>query len=455
MPFLAPAGRRLFGLAHPRLHVADSARGKAEAARAAALRLQRSSDAERRAALEAYARLLEARAAEVESANASDLAAARELAKQGQIKAVLLDRLAFKGPKLAQAIAGVRAVAALPDPLGRTLRATLLDEGLELRQVRVPIGVVACAFESRPDAVVQVGALAMRTGNALLLKGGREAAHSNALLAALAREALAKAGLPEDGVQLLQDREELHALLACDGLVDLVVPRGSSEFVRFVQDHTRIPVLGHAEGVCHTYVDASADLDAALRVCLDAKLDYPAACNATECFLVHRDVACAFVPTLARALAERGVEVRADAEARALAPQAKPAQDADWGHEFGDLACALRIVGSTEEAVAFINRHGSKHTEAILARDAQAQQRFVEGVDAAGVFVNASTRFADGYRYGLGAEVGVSTGKVHARGPVGLEGLTTTKWILRGQGHVAGDYQGAQAKPFKHEPLER
>lgn len=425
----------------------------AEAARAAALRLQASTDAERKAALEGFARLLEQRAREVEAANARDVAAAEREVAQGRMGRALLDRLTFHGTKVRQAAEGVRAVATLPDPLGRTMRATLLDDGLKLYQVTVPLGVVACAFESRPDAAVQLSALAVRSGNAILLKGGREASESNLAIAELAREALAQAGLPRDAVQLLATREDLAALLELDDLVDLVIPRGSAQFVRHVQDHTRIPVMGHAEGVCHTYVDRSADLARALAVCLDAKLDYPAACNATECFLVHREVAPRFVPELARALAAKGVEVRADEEALALAPEAKAASEEDWGREFGDLVCALRVVRDVDEAVAFINAHSSKHTDAILAQDPAAQRRFAGQVDSAGVFVNASTRFADGYRYGLGAEVGISTGKLHARGPVGLEGLTSTKWLLVGEGHVAAAYEGERARRFLHEPL--
>lgn len=428
-------------------------RDKALAARGAALQLQGSTDAQRREALERFAGALEDRQKELEAANAEDLRLAEAQVATGTMSQALLDRLKFQGSKVRQAAQGVRALAGLPDPVGRTLRATLLDDGLKLFQVTVPLGVLACAFESRPDAAAQVGALAMRSGNAVLLKGGSEASRSNAAIAALARGALKGAGLPEDGVVLLEGRQELAHLLEMDDLVDLVIPRGSSGFVKYVQEHTRIPVLGHAEGVCHTYVDERAELDQALQVCLDAKLDYPAACNATESFLVHRGVAARFVPLLVRALREKGVQVFGDAEARRLAPAAEPAGDEHRGREFGDLACAVWVVGSLQEAVDFINRHGSRHTDAILTGDEATARAFVQGVDSAGVFVNASTRFADGYRYGLGAEVGVSTGKVHARGPVGLEGLVTTKWVLVGGGHTAGPYQGAHAKPFKHEPL--
>lgn len=428
-------------------------RERARAAREASLVLQAARDDARRAALEAFARLLETERKGVESANAADLADAEAARDAGELAQVLVDRLVLQGAKFDGAVAGVRAVAAQDDPLGRTVRATLLDDGLKLFQVTVPIGVVACAFESRPDAAVQVASLAMRTGNAVLLKGGSEARRSVEAVVALARRALAEVGLPEDGVVGLSDRSELAELLSCDDEVDLLIPRGSNAFVRFCQDNTRIAVLGHADGVCHVYLDASADPDKALAITLDAKLDYPAACNAVECILVHRDAAGGLVPRLVDALVERGVAVRADAAARALAPAAQPASESDWGHEYGDLVVAFRIVDSLEDAVAFINAHGSGHTDAIVTEDEAVGHRFVAGVDAAGVFVNASTRFADGYRYGLGAEVGISTGKVHARGPVGLEGLTTTKWVLVGQGHLAATYQGENRRPFRHEAL--
>jgi len=434
--------------------MAISVEERARRARQASLLLQRATDQQRRRALEAFAAILEARRAEVVAANRGDLDAARAAVDAGTLSPPLYRRLDLQGSKLDQAIVGVRALARLPDPLGRTLRSTLLDDGLRLYQITVPIGVVACAFESRPDAAIQICALAMRSGNAVLLKGGREAAHSNQVVADLARQALDQVGLPADGVTLIADREELNALLDLDTLVDLIIPRGSSTFVRHVMDHTRIPVLGHAEGVCHTYVDRQADLDKALSVAVDAKLDYAAACNATECYLVHQDVAPAFVPRLVEALAAKGVRVHADAAARKLAPDTMAATEADWGHEYGDLACALRVVGGEDEAIGFINEHGSKHTEAILTQDKEAARRFVDGVDAAGVFVNVSTRFSDGYRYGLGAEVGISTGKIHHRGPVGLEGLTSTKWILLGDGHTAAAYQGEGARAFRHQPLK-
>jgi glutamate-5-semialdehyde dehydrogenase len=289
----------------------------------------------------------------------------------------------------------------------------------------------------------------------VLLKGGAEAERTNRALVEAMRRALRDAGLPEDALQLLEGRSEVAALLAHDDLVDLVIPRGSSSFVRHVMDRTRIPVLGHAAGVCHLYVDQAADPQKAVAVALDGKTDNPAACNAVEAILVHKDAA-RLVDPLVEALRKAGVEVRATEEARARCsvPTVAAGPD-DFGREFGDLTVSLALVEDLEDAIAFVNRHGSKHTDAIVTEDMDAARRFVEGVDAAGVFVNASPRFADGFRYGLGAEVGVSTSKLHARGPVGVEGLTSTKWILVGDGHVARDYQGAAPRPFKHEALPR
>ncbi|MGQ0536161.1 MAG: glutamate-5-semialdehyde dehydrogenase [Methanobacteriota archaeon] len=431
----------------------SAVRAKAEAARAASLVLSRATDDARKGALGSMSRALADARPAILRANGDDLDEAKQEVSAGRLAEPLLARLSIQGDKLSTAIEGVHAVAALPDPLGRTLRSTLLDDGLRLYEVTVPLGVVACAFESRPDAVVQISALGVRSGNAVLLKGGREASRTNAALVDAIRAGLASAGLPVDAVQLLAGREELQALLSADDLVDLVVPRGSAAFVRHVQSSTRIPVMGHAEGVCHTYIDRAADPAKAIRIAVDAKTDYPAACNTTECFLVHSDVAASLIPSLVRALSALGVEVRADETAIRYAPGAVAAAEADFGKEFGDLTCAVRVVDSVEDAVGFVNRHGSRHTDAIVTEDRDAARRFVEGVDAAGVYVNASTRFADGYRYGLGAEVGVSTSKLHARGPVGLEGLTSTKWILLGDGHVAADYQGPGAKRFLHRPL--
>ncbi|MGB0652792.1 MAG: glutamate-5-semialdehyde dehydrogenase [Thermoplasmatota archaeon] len=428
--------------------MAQTTRARAEAARQAARRLMATTDAERQAALEAVAKALEAGAARIREANEADLAAAREdgLAKP------LLDRLKLDDAKLATAIDGVRQVAALPDPVGRTLRSTVLDDGLHLYQVTCPLGVVACIFESRPDVVIQISALALRSGNAVLLKGGSEAAHTNACLASLITSSLAgdDSAVPPEAVGLLESRDEVQELLAMDDLVDLIVPRGSNELVRAIQQGTSIPVMGHADGVCHLYIDAAADERKAKAIVVDAKTDYPAACNAVEAVLVHADRP-DLLQAVAKALEEAGVAVRGPPDVQAMAPGIEPLAEADVGREYNAMTVNLHLVASLEEAVAFAAQHGSGHTDGIVTEDPDAARRFAAMVDSAGVYVNASTRFADGYRYGLGAEVGISTGRLHARGPVGLDGLVSHKWMLVGEGeapHLAATYHD---RAFKHE----
>jgi glutamate-5-semialdehyde dehydrogenase len=420
-------------------------RALAQAARAASRRLASSSRAERDRALHRAAQLLVEDAEAILAANAADCAGA-------DIAPAARQRLKLDPAKLAEMARGLEAVAALPDPIGRVRLRRLLDEGLELTQVTCPLGVLAVVFESRPDALVQIGALAIKSGNAALLKGGREAAGSNALLARALRRALAEAGLPEAAIQLLEGREDVEALLALDDLVDLVIPRGSSALVRFIQSHTRIPVLGHAEGICHVYLDAAADPDKAVAIVADAKLQYPAACNAAETLLAHRDAGPALV-RVAEALRARGTRLRGCERSRALLPWLEPATDQDWDTEYGEPTLAVRMVDSLDQAIEHIHAHGSGHTEAIVTEDPAAAERFLAEVDAAGVYHNASTRFADGYRYGFGAEVGISTGRLHARGPVGLEGLLSTRFLLRGQGQVVADYVGPQARSFLHRDL--
>lgn len=408
----------------------DEVRKKALAARDAARRMMASPDAARRDALRRIAEGLRTNGLAIEDANQDDLDAAR---RDGLVES-LLSRLHFDDGKSATVGDGLLQLAARDDPLGHTLRSTVLDDGLHLYQVTCPLGVVACIFESRPDVVIQIAGLAIRTGNAVLLKGGHEASVTNHALAEVVRDALEAAGLPRDAVQLLAGRDEVHALLDMDDLVDLVIPRGSNRLVRRIQQDTRIPVLGHAEGVCHVYVDATADAAKAVAVVTDSKLDYPAACNAVETILVHKDRV-DLLPELRKALRRGGVEIHED-------------RDADFGHEYSSLEVNIGIVDDVEEAIEHIARNGSAHTDAIVTEDPAAARRFVAAVDSAGVFVNASTRFADGYRYGLGAEVGISTGRIHARGPVGLEGLLSYRWILVGDGHKAATYR---ERPFRHE----
>lgn len=434
--------------------VEPSVRDKTRAAKQAALSLQSSPAALRDRALDRIGAQIQEARAKILRANQEDLDAARDDVAKGSLTQASLDRLSLQGAKFDAALAMVRAVAGLPDPLGVTLRATQLDEGLQLYQVTVPIGVVGCAFESRPDVGIQIPSLTIKSGNAVLLKGGHEASRTLRAIGEAIRTALVDVGMDPGAAAFLQERSELRELLEMDDLVDLVIPRGSAAFVRHVKSSTRIPVLGHAEGVCHTYVHASADLDAALRVCLDAKTNYPAACNATECILVDESIAAKFLPALDRAMRREKVELRGDEAARRIVTSLKEARDGDWGTEFADRICAVRVVAGLDEAIEFVNRHGSRHTDAILTKDESAAKKFVSRVDTANAYVNASTRFSDGYRYGLGAEVGVNTGKLHARGPMGLDGLVTTKWILEGRGHVVGDYTGPTARPFQHKRLE-
>lgn len=378
-------------------------------------------------------------------ANVRDLAAAAGLALP------LLKRLRVDAAKLETLADGARQLASRADPLGTVLARRKLDEGLVLEQVRCPLGVLAVVFESRPDALVQIASLALRSGNAVLLKGGREAAESNRALAGVVRDSLEKAGLPADAVQLLDDRSEVEALLGLEKGVDLVVARGGKEFVEHVRARSRIPVLAHAEGVCHVFLHRSAEATKAARIVVDSKVTYPAACNAVETLLWEPGAEAALDASVT-ALRSAGVELRGDAPSRARHPEMTPATDADFGSEYGALVLAVGRVADLDGALTHIARHGSQHTEAIVAEDHVAAERFLAEVDASCVFHDASTRFADGYRFGLGGEVGIGTGKLHARGPVGVDGLLTFRWILRGSGQVSADY-GPGKKPFLHEEL--
>jgi len=425
---------------------------RAAGVRRAAMALGQLGDAERREALLAMAAALEADAEAIVSANAADLTAA---AAEGLAPA-LVARLKLDAAKLAAAIEGVRQVAALPDPLGVRQLHRELDQGLVLERLSVPLGVVGVIFEARPDAVMQIAALAIRSGNGAILKGGREASRSCAAILTALQRGLATSAVAPQSLELLTSREESLALLRLDGLVDLIIPRGSNALVRFIQDNTRIPVLGHADGVCHLYVDEAADLTKAVPIAVDAKTQYPSACNAIETLLVHRAIAPQGLPELARALVAKGVELRGDAPTCELLQgicEITPATETDWATEYSDLILSIKLVADLDEAIDHITTYGSGHTEAIVTEDDAAADRFLAEVDAAGVYRNCSTRFADGFRYGFGAEVGISTNRLPPRGPVGLEGLVTYKYRLTGQGHVAATYAGADAKPFTHRDL--
>jgi len=415
------------------------------AAQDAALELATLSDEARSGALHDIADAIDDSRETILEANERDVAEAEEMLAQGEYTQALVDRLKLDDAKIDSIVEMVRSVAGQDDPLGETLEARELDDGLELYRVSVPIGVVGTVFESRPDALVQIAALAFKSGNAVILKGGSEALHSNRALFEVIEDATADQ--PDGWAQHIEARADVDALLEMDDAVDLLMPRGSSAFVSYIQDNTSIPVLGHTEGICHVYVDSEADLAMAEDIAYDAKVQYPAVCNAVETLLVHESVADEFLPAVAERYREAGVELRGDEHTREVI-DAEAATAEDWDTEYGDLILAIRVVDSLTDAVRHVTTHGSKHTESIVTEDADRAARFMRGPDSASVFHNASTRFADGYRYGLGAEVGISTGKIHARGPVGLTGLTTYKYYLEGSGQGVGTYAGEDARPF-------
>ena len=425
----------------------------ARRAKAASRRLATLPRERRDAALRAAAEAIEERIEEVVAANARDCTAAARAVAEGRMSASTFKRLQTSEKGVAEMAERVRDVATLEDPLGRTLAVTELDDGLTLTKVSCPLGVVGVVFEARPEVVPQVASLALKSGNACLFKGGAEAAQTNEALYRIWRDALAQfEEVPADAALLLRTREEVSQMLALDEEIDLIIPRGSKEFVRHVAAHSRIPVLGHGEGVCHVYVDAAADMRKALAVVIDSKTQYPAACNAAETLLVHEEVAPEFLPSLVAALGSTGVEVRACPRTFELAATSHglvAATEEDWATEYSDMVISVKTVSDFEEALQHIARYGSRHTEAIVTEDGAAASRFLAEVDAAGVYHNVSTRFADGFRYGLGAELGISTGKLHARGPVGLEGLTTYKYLLTGDGHTVASYSSGE-RTFKH-----
>jgi glutamate-5-semialdehyde dehydrogenase len=396
-------------------------------------------------ALTAIAQSLETYTSEILAANAADC----QMAQAEGLAAPLIARLKLDEPKLKGAIAGVGDVAKLPDPVGAVQIHRELDAGLVLSRVSCPLGVLGVIFEARPDAVVQISSLAIKSGNGVILKGGKEAIRSCEVLVKAIRQGLEKVGIDPAVVQLLTTREETLELLKLDEFVDLIIPRGSNSFVKFVQENTRIPVLGHADGICHVYVDRSADIPKAIQITVDSKTQYPAACNAIETLLVHQAIASDFLLEAVVALQNKNVELRGDDRTLEILNIAR-ATEADWSTEYSDLILAIKIVDSIDEAIAHINTYGSRHTEAIVTENAQAAATFMNQVDAAGVYHNCSTRFADGFRYGFGAEVGISTQKMPPRGPVGLEGLVTYQYRLVGNGHIAATYTGKNAKPFTH-----
>ena len=415
----------------------------AKRAKAASTPLSDTSVELRNHALLAMAEALRVHSAEIGEANGRDLEASRDLGD------ALQKRLVFDEKKLRGVVDGLEALASLPDPLGRVLTRTELAEGLHLRRVTCPIGVIGIIFEARPDALVQISSLCLKSGNAVLLKGGKEALHTNRILAEVIRNATEAVGLPGDWIQLLETREEVNGMLRLNEYIDLIVPRGSNSFVKYIMENTTIPVLGHSAGLCHLFLDASANLEKAVAIAVDAKPQAPATCNTVETLLVHKDAASRLLPAVCDALRNAGVELRGDEMSRSIVTWMKPATEEDWSTEYLALILSVKVVDDLAAAIAHINRFGSHHTDAIVTEDAAAAELFQRRVDSADVFWNASTRFADGYRFGLGAEVGISTSKIHARGPVGLEGLTIYKWLLSGQGDTVAPFADGR-RAFTH-----
>jgi len=397
----------------------------------------------RNSALAAISAALCDRADDIFAANAKDLAAAEKNALAGP----LLKRLKFDRQKLDDVISGIVSLIGLPDPLFKTLLARQLDDGLRLYRVTCPIGVIGVIFESRPDALVQIASLCLKSGNCCILKGGSEASNTNRALYDIISAAASGAGIPRGFLTLIETREGISELLGCHESIDLIIPRGSNEFVQYIMANSKIPVMGHADGVCHVYVDASADIDKAVSIAVDSKTQYVAACNTVETLLVHKDAAGRFLPALKKAMDQKCVTILGCEKTVGLIGCTE-ASESDFGREYLDYILAVKIVDDLDEAIAHINKYGSHHTDSIVAENEEAVEKFMLLVDSAGVYHNCSTRFADGFRYGFGAEVGISTGKLHARGPVGLEGLVTYKYKLFGSGHIVADY--AEGKKSFH-----
>ncbi len=400
----------------------------------------------------ALARLAESltkRQDEIVRANQADL----ERSEQENLAAPLLKRLKFDEAKIADVVDGIHSLIKLEDPVGKTLLATELDDGLELYKVTCPIGVIGVIFESRPDALVQISTLCLKSGNGVLLKGGSEARETNRILAEVIADATTAAGIPPMWAALLETRADVDDMLKMDRYIDLIIPRGSNEFVRYIMDNSRIPVMGHADGICHCYVDEDADLKMAAQIVLDSKTQYVAVCNAAETLLVHEKAAPEFLPPIKELLEKKQVKLVGCPKTRALIP-VEAATEEDWKTEYLDYKMSVKVVPELDAAVDHINEYGSGHTDTIITGNREKAARFMNYVDSGNVLWNCSTRFSDGFRYGFGAEVGISTSKIHSRGPVGLEGLVIYKYKLLGNGHIVDDYAN-RSKTFKHRDLGR
>lgn len=392
---------------------------------------------------------LDRRAEEIIKANNVDLNKSRE----EKLTEPILKRLKFDRKKINAVIDGIHSLIKLEDPIGKTLMATELDEDLELYKVSCPIGVIGIIFESRPDALIQISTLCLKSGNGVLLKGGREAKETNRILADIITNATNKTSIPENWLQLLETREEVNEMLKLDEYLDLIIPRGSNEFVKYIMDNSKIPVMGHADGICHCYIDKNADIDMGVRVALDSKTQYVAVCNAVETLLVHDEISAEFLPKLIKAFSEAGVKVLGCERTQAII-EVLPAEEIDWKTEYLDYIISIKVVDNVEEAIKHINKYGSGHTDSIITKNRDNAMLFMNLVDSGNVLWNCSTRFSDGYRYGFGAEVGISTAKIHARGPVGLEGLVIYKYKLLGNGNIVKDYED-KTKSFTHKKLNK
>ncbi|MBO2517271.1 MAG: glutamate-5-semialdehyde dehydrogenase [Clostridiales bacterium] len=420
----------------------------AREARKASVLLPELSALKRIEALEAIKATLIKNKVSIFEANSVDL----QNAKEENLPAPLLGRLGFDEKKLQTVCEGIDSLIALKDIVGKNQLARELTPGLNMYKVTCPIGVLGVIFESRPDALVQIAALCVKSGNAVLLKGGHEAVNTNRALYNAVIEGAGIAGLPSGWAQLLETREDVNEMLSQEKSIDLIIPRGSNAFVRYIMQHTNIPVMGHADGICHVYIDRSADIGTAVRVAFDSKTQNYSVCNAAETFLVHRDIAAEFLPAMQKKLHEKNVEIRGDEQVRKIIDCAE-ATDDDWHTEYLDAIISIRIVDDIYGAIDHINTYGSHHTDCIITEDPAAASVFEKRVDSAGVYVNCSTRFADGFRYGFGAEVGVSTAKLHARGPVGIDGLCTYKYVLRGHGNTVEDTMNGKCS-FTHIDLK-
>jgi glutamate-5-semialdehyde dehydrogenase len=401
------------------------------------------------------AKALDSERAKIIEANKVDLEDAKKLLEKGELTSSIVKRLEVTDDKINEMINGIRDVAKLEDPLGKTISALELDTGLELYQIATPIGVIGMVFESRPDVVPQIISLALKSGNCVLLKGGKESANTNKAIFNILINSLNDRDIPKDSFQLLEKREDVNEMLKLERYIDLIIPRGSNEFVQFVQSNTKIPVLGHANGICHAYVDKYFDEKKAIEVCFDAKVQYPAVCNAIETLLVHRESADIFLPKIGRKYKEAKVEMRCCDRSYGILRElgVKKATEEDWSTEYNNLIISIKIIDSVKDAVEHINNYGSHHTDTIITENEENADYFLRYVDSSSVMLNASTRFSDGFRYGKGAEVGISTGKIHARGPTGMEGLLIYKYILLGKGHKVSDYVGSNAKSYSHKKL--